>query len=265
MTSPPTLSVVLPMFNEAAAIEGNLQTIVSTLGASGESFEVICVSDGSTDATAENARRVDDRRVVVLEYAENAGKGYALRYGSMRATGRYVGWLDADLDLHPDSLLVFLDLARDRDLDIVVGSKRHPRSIVDYPGRRRAYSWLYQQLVRVLFGLRVRDTQVGIKLFRHETLKDVLPSTLVKRYAFDLEVLALAHACGYRRIEEGPVTLQYRFSGTSVNWRAIYRALLDTAAIFYRLRIRRSYQLPTVNGASAATAGRGIPGHEAGG
>jgi glycosyltransferase involved in cell wall biosynthesis len=232
------------MYNEADAIEGNLRTILSTLDACGTTFEVICVSDGSTDATATNARRVGDDRVTVLEYPANAGKGHALRHGSMRASGEFIGWLDADLDLHPDSLLLFLALARSRQLDIIVGSKRHPDSHVDYPRRRRAYSWLYQQLVRLLFGLRVRDTQVGIKLFRRETLNAVLPITMVKRYAFDLEVLALAHACGFRRIEEAPVDLQYRFSGTSVNWRAIYRALLDTAAIFYRLRLRRSYRLP---------------------
>jgi len=244
MKSPPTLTIVLPMFNEGSRIEGNIRTIIDVVDHSGVDFELICVSDGSTDDTVENAAHVGDPRVVVLEYVDNRGKGYAVRSGSLRARGSFVGWLDADLDLDPASLLVCLSRAQADDLDVVVGSKRHPQSIVDYPLTRRVYSWLYQQLVRVLFGLKVRDTQVGVKVFRRPVLDTVLPITLVKRYAFDLEVLALAHACGFRRIEEAPITLRYQFSGSSVNWRAIRQALHDTAAVFYRLRLRRSYALP---------------------
>ena len=124
---------------------------------------------------------------------------------------------------------------------MVVGSKRHPDSDVAYPRRRRIYSGLYQLLVRALFSLDVRDTQVGMKLFRREVLDRVLPVVLVKRYAFDLEVLAVSRHFGFRRIVESPITLEYRFTGSGVGWRAIANALWDTAAVFYRLRVRGYY------------------------
>jgi hypothetical protein len=180
--------------------------------------------------------------VRVLSYDRNLGKGYALRTGSAAARGDVVAWIDSDLDLDPSGLGSFLELMTDEGLHAVVGSKRHPDSEVSYPARRRVYSWCYQQLVRVLFRLDVRDTQVGMKLFRREVLDEVLPIVLVKRYAFDLEILAVARAFGFDRIAEAPVRLDYQFSATGVNWRAIAQALWDTAAVFYRLRLLRFYE-----------------------
>ena len=101
-------------------------------------------------------------------------------------------------------------------LDFAIGSKRHPDSVVHYPRSRRVVSWLYQQLVRLLFGLDVRDTQVGLKVFRREVTDEVLPLLLVKRFAFDLELLAVSSSLGFSRIEEQPIDLQYRFTGSGV-------------------------------------------------
>src|SRR5262249_56680272 len=95
---------------------------------------------------------------------------------------------------------------------------------------------------RLLFSLNVRDTQVGLKVFSRGVADDVLPLLLVKQFAFDLELLAVARALGHGRVRELPVTLDYRFTGSGVRSRAVLRALLDTAAVFYRLRILRTYQ-----------------------
>jgi glycosyltransferase involved in cell wall biosynthesis len=239
----PALSVVAPAFNQAGTIASTLREIVRRLDARGLDFELIVVSDGSRDGTFDAARGVEaeDARVRVIDYDRNLGKGFAVRTGSRAARGEWVAWIDSDLDLDPSRVAEFLDRARADDLDVVVGSKRHPESDVAYPRRRRVYSWLYQMLVRALFSLDVRDTQVGMKLFRREVLEDVLPVVLVKRYAFDLEVLAVARHFGHTRIVESPITLEYRFTGSGVGWRAIVNALWDTAAVFYRLRIRRHY------------------------
>src|SRR5207302_4006027 len=100
----------------------------------------------------------------------------------------------------------------------------------------------YQQLNRLLFRLDIRDTQVGLKLFSRGVVDDVLPLLLVKRFAFDLELLAVGAALGHGRVRELPVRLDYRFSGSELRSRAVARALVDTMAIFYRLRILRTYQ-----------------------
>ncbi len=107
---------------------------------------------------------------------------------------------------------------------------------------RRIASWCYQQLNRVLFGLDLRDTQVGLKVFSRDVSDNVIPLLLVKRFAFDLELLAVSNALGHDRVREMPVRLEYRFTGSEVTSLAALRTLWDTAAIFYRLRILRTYR-----------------------
>lgn len=237
----PFLSVVVPAFNQEQTIAENVRVIAEELGGLPCTWEIVVVSDGSTDCTLARLMTVRDRRIRVLGYPTNKGKGNALKVGSQASQGRYIAWLDSDLDLSPASIGPMLHAIMQGDANAVIGSKRHPASEVDYPLRRRLYSRAYQGLVQLLFGLHVRDTQVGVKVFEGRVLKGVLPLVLVKRYAFDLEVLVVARHLGFRRIEEHPVRLEYQFTGSGVNTRAVLLALLDTFAIFYRLRLRRSY------------------------
>jgi glycosyltransferase involved in cell wall biosynthesis len=242
-SSRPLLSVVVPVYNLAGAIADNARTIRRRVeGALGEPIELIVVSDGSSDRSEERVLERGPGLARVIHYDRNLGKGYAVRTGALAARGRFVSFVDADLELDPGAIADYLRLAERESLDFVIGSKRHPDSIVHYPRSRRVGSWLYQQLVRVLFHLDVRDTQVGLKLFRREVAEQVLPLLLVKQFAFDLEFLAVAHALGFGRIREQPVTLRYRFTGSGVRSPAVLLALVDTAAIFYRLRVLRYYQ-----------------------
>jgi glycosyltransferase involved in cell wall biosynthesis len=239
----PLLSVVIPVYNQAGTIVDNVSTIRERVESGlGESVELIVVSDGSIDASEERLLEDDSHRARVIHYDRNLGKGFAIKTGALAARGRWISYVDADLDLDPASIVDFLALAQQDSLDFVIGSKRHPDSLVHYPTSRRVASWLYQKLVRLLFNLDVRDTQVGLKLFRREVAEQVLPLLLVKQFAFDLEFLAVSRALGYRRIEEQPVTLEYRFTGSGVRSPAVMLALVDTAAIFYRLRILHYYQ-----------------------
>ncbi len=134
---------------------------------------------------------------------------------------------------------------------MVLGTKSHPESDVVYPPLRRLYSFGYQQLTRLLFRLPTRDTQTGIKLIRRETLAAVLPKMLEKRFAFDLELLVVARRMGYRNFVELPVQIAERFT-TTISPKAVWRTLLDTLAIFYRLRAAHFYgpQLAPASGHS---------------
>ena len=240
----PVLSVVVPVYGGATTIVENVGVIRRAVeaGVDGE-IELIVVSDGSVDATAEIllASR-DETTARVIHYDRNLGKGYAVRAGALASHGAWVAFIDSDLDLDPASIPVFLDVARRDQLDFAIGSKRHPDSVVHYPRSRRVASWCYQQLNRILFRLDVRDTQVGVKVFSRDVVDNVMPLLLVKQFAFDLELLAVSHALGYGRIRELPVRLDYRFGGSLVRSSAVAKALIDTAAIFYRLRILRTYQ-----------------------
>ena len=238
---PVDLSVVVPAYREGRRIYDNLKRLLGELDKLDATYEVVVVSDGNTDTTVREARRVGSPRVRVFHYPMNIGKGFALSLGVDQSVGRLVTFIDADMELDPANIGGFIETMERTDCDAVIGSKRHPLSQVSYPRFRRLQSWAYQQLVRVLFNLDVRDTQTGLKLFRREVLAEALPLLAIKRFAFDLELLVVANHLGYKNICEAPIRLDYQFE-SSVNLWSAWRVLWDTAAIFYRLRILRYYQ-----------------------
>ena len=89
-----------------------------------------------------------------------------------------------------------------------LAASMHPESKVDYPAIRRVYSWGYYILLLILFRLNVRDTQTGLKLFKAEVIKPVMRQILVKRFAFDIEVLAIINARGYK-ITSAPIEVVF--------------------------------------------------------
>ncbi len=238
------ISVIMPAYNEARHIVKNLIEVVETLSGFEYDFEVIVVDDGSPDKTYLEAAKLlsmHPERVRVVHYDENRGKGNALICGTTFAKGDYVVFLDADMDLHPSQLPTLFGIMDAQGADVVIGSKRHPASVVNYPWHRRAGSWGYYSLIRLLFGLPVKDTQTGMKVFKHTVLSRVFPRVLVKRFAFDIEVLANAHRLGYT-IVDAPVTLEFqRGAFGRIKPRDIYRIMMDTAAIFYRMHIIKYY------------------------
>ncbi len=237
---PPILSIIVPTYCDGARIYANLVKLDRALTVIGEPYEIIVVSDGNVDNTHDEARRLDAPHVRVYHYARNMGKGFALRYGMARSRGEIITFIDGDGDIDPSLIALYLRIARKTGADVVVGSKRHPDSQVVYPLLRRLYSATYQALLRILFNLQVRDTQVGIKLFRREVVAAVLPRIVVKRYAFDLELLVVARHLGFARVVEAPVYIGQRFSST-INRRAIISILWETAAIFYRKNVLHYY------------------------
>ncbi len=233
------LTVVVPYYNPGSALRETVQRAVEVLHGTGISFEIVTVSDGSTDGSDASLEGIDPE-VVVQVAIPHAGKGMAVRAGLARGRGRYLGFIDGDGDVPPELLAEFVEVVREKHPDVVLGSKRHPDSQVVYPVARRLYSWGYQQLVRVLFHLDVRDTQAGIKLVRREVLCEVLPKMVEQGYAFDLEMLVIARRLGYRDLVEAPVRIGIRFSST-VSRRVVFDMLRDTFAIWRRLRSGDTY------------------------
>lgn len=237
------LSVIVPSYNGASYIGDTITRLRRCLNEANIRHEVIVVSDGSWDGTGRIAIEtgIDDLRVV--HYPQNRGKGFALRTGLARARAPYIAFIDSDGDLDPADLTKFFQLMALYDAHLVIGSKRHPLSEIQYPWTRRLMSWVYHKLVRLLFGLKVRDTQTGIKLVRRDVLLAVLPVLLEKRFAFDLEFIVAARRLGYRRVLEAPVSLSYKFAST-ISASAARGVLLDTAAIWYRRFVLHWYDDP---------------------
>ena len=234
------LTLVVPYYNPGALLRANLEATLEVLAGTGATFEVVAVSDGSTDGSDRSIEAITDAHLQRVTLAANQGKGAALAAGLVLGRGRYLGFIDADGDLDPALLAAFVDLARLHEPDVVLGSKRHPLSSVEYPPLRRVYSKGYQLLVRAMFRLDLRDTQTGLKLVRRDVLAAALPRMVEKRFAWDLELFVVARHLGYRRFLEAPVRLRHRFTST-VSWRSVWRTFADTLAIFYRLRALRWY------------------------
>lgn len=235
-----TLSLITPVFREPR-IDENLLVIDAELKKTWLPYELIVVNDGSDAVTTTLLNSVSLPSLRVFTYAANRGKGFALRYGFEKSSGDLVCFMDADLQLHPQQIALFTNLMTLVDADVVIGSKRHPLSQVEYGPHRRLYSWGFQQLVRILFNLNITDTQVGLKLFRRHVLEMVMPRLVVKKWALDLELLVVAKYLGFNRILEAPVHLRWQEGTSNINWKAIPNILQDTLAVFYRKHIKRHY------------------------
>lgn len=234
------LTVVMPYYNPGELLAGNLAATLEVLAGTGETFEVIAVSDGSTDGSEHSIENISDPHLRRVVLPANQGKGAAVAAGLILGRGRYLGFIDADGDLDPNLLANFVTLMRVHEPDVLLGCKRHPLSLVDYPRLRTVYSRGYQFLIRAMFRLDLRDTQTGIKLIRRDVLAAALPRMVEKRFAWDLELLVVARRLGYRRFLEAPIVLRHQFTST-VSWRSVRRTFIDTLGIFYRLYALRWY------------------------
>lgn len=254
-TARPGLTVVMPAYRQERTIAEDLSRVVGVLASANLDFEILVVVDGHLDNTHEIATAIaeSEPRVRVLGYEVNRGKGHAVRHGFASARGDLVAFLDAGMDIDPKALIRAVVAQRTTRADVVVGSKRHPLSVVAYPPIRRIYSGGYQLLTRLLFGFDVHDTQVGMKLFRREVIEAVAPRLLVKRFAFDVELLAVAYLLGFRRFVEVPVTIVHDGFASSVRLRSVFEMLWDTMAVWYRAKIRRHYTRSELQSESVAS------------
>lgn len=238
------LSVVVPAYKQEKTIKEDLENIDLTLESGLPShlrYEIICVVDGFLDKTYENAKRAKSKNIRVIGYEENKGKGYAVRYGMKSAKGDLISFLDAGRDISPKGVMMLISHMEWYDADIIVGSKRHPASMVNYPMLRKILSIGYHFGVKILFNFSVTDTQSGIKIFKKKVVDAILPRLLVKRYAMDIEMLAVARYLGFKRIYEAPIEVHFDNKTSSVRWHTIFRMFWDTMAVFYRLRILHYY------------------------
>lgn len=232
----------MPAYNEEVHIYENILETKKVFEEDGTPYEIIVSDDGSKDKTFERAQKVEKEfpNVIAVQNPVNLGKGQALREGFAKATGDYIVFLDSDLDLHPSQIHLLFDIMEKEKADVVIGSKRHPQSQVNYPSDRKVISNGYFFLVKLMFGLPIRDTQTGLKLFKYEVLKKVFPRILVKRFAFDLEMLAVAHHYGYK-IAEAPVVVHHRWKFGRIGFKPIWETWWDTMAVFYRMKILKYY------------------------
>jgi len=239
-----SVSLIVPAYKEERTIIKQIKILDLVLSKISNNYEIIIVVDGFNDDTYKNAKKIKLHSLKVLGYEKNMGKGFAIKYGVKEASKEIIGFIDSGMDLDPTEISLMIDIMQWNKADIVIGSKLHPESKVKYPIWRKILSWGYRMLTRTLFGFKVRDTQVGLKIFKKKAAKEIFSRIIIKRFAFDIEVLTVAYKLGYKKIHEAPVKLNFNKASsiTSSNfWKVIFWMLWDTAAVFYRLRIIKYY------------------------
>lgn len=244
------ISLIVPTYKQEKTIIEDIKSLKKAIESLPYKFELIIVVDGFVDNTFRVLQKFKSPEIKVVGYEENRGKGYAVRYGMLRGKGDLIGFIDAGMDIDPTSISMLLNHMIWYNADVIIGSKLHPASQVNYPFTRKILSWGYRTFIRLLFGLKIRDSQVGMKLFKREVVEDVFPRLLVKRFAFDIEILAVAYNRGFKRIYEAPIKLTFNNASSIIGsnfWNAIFLMMWDTAAVFYRLKILHYYNKPLRN------------------
>lgn len=237
------ISIIMPAYNEAGRIASSIEETAKTFNGFDCAWELLVIDDGSKDNTYDVACSLLEKythQLIVKKIPANLGKGAAIKLAVEHVTGDYAVWLDADMDLHPRQIPTLFDIMFLDDASVVIGSKLHPNSKVIYPLQRRIISKVYYLLIRFLFDLPCHDTQTGLKLFKSEVLKRIFPLMVVKKFAFDLEVLAIVNHLGYR-IAEAPIVLEPRRRYGRIGLGAIFATFLDTMAVFYRMNFLKYY------------------------
>jgi dolichyl-phosphate beta-glucosyltransferase len=238
-----TLSLVIPAYNEEARLPALLDTLatsaVEAVADGGfELRETLVVDDGSDDRTPAilaEAESMNPKLRSVRAGERNAGKGAAIAAGVRHAEGDYVLLADVDLST-PLEELPKLSLAIRSGADLAVGSRALDRTVVDRgPVHRKLMGRVFNDAVRLMTGLELRDTQCGFKLMPTGIAKTLLAEQTCPGFSFDVELLMRADRAGLR-IAEVPVVYVHDSRSRVRVISSTYRMLRDVAGLSYRLR-----------------------------
>ena len=199
------LSIVIAAYNEESRIGESLLKIKDYLDEKDNDYEIIVVDDGSTDNTRQVAAdyKSEITNLKVIGYPINKGKGYALRQGVFASKGEAVLLTDADLSTPIDELARLLPLIADRAYEIAIGSRalKASKILKKQPWWRQGMGKIFNRIVKILVLDDFNDTQCGFKLFSGNAARGLFKCGRINRFAYDVEILALAKERGYRILE----------------------------------------------------------------
>jgi dolichyl-phosphate beta-glucosyltransferase len=214
----PAYSIVIPAYNESARIGRTLERILAHVRERNWNAEFVVVNDGSTDGTAALVREIASQvgNLVLIENPGNRGKGYSVRNGMLHASGEIVLFSDADLS-SPIEEADKLFAALEAGADVAIGSRwlRAELQTERQPLYRQLFGRIFNLLLRMILGLRYKDTQCGFKAFTQRAVQLIFPPQQIERWGFDPELLFLARKFGLK-VEEVPVAWAHR-EGTTIH------------------------------------------------
>jgi dolichyl-phosphate beta-glucosyltransferase len=242
-----SVSIIIPAYNEEDRLPETLRATVAYFAARGEEFDLLVVDDGSQDGTVSVVSRFasahPDVSVECLSYGGNRGKGYAVRYGMLRAQGQMRLFCDADLATPPGQYEVVLAGMRDKGAAIGIGSRplRASNLMVHQPWHREMLGRGFNWAVRMLAVPGIADTQCGFKVFTSDAAQEVFSRCRLDSFASDSESLYVATRLGYV-IAEVPIRWSHK-EGSKVNMvRDGLRTLFDLMTVRRLHRTLRALQ-----------------------
>jgi len=230
------LSIILPVYNESKIIRPNLEKVNDYLQTLGLEYEIIVVNDGSTDDTLKQISSIKEKRVSVISYGQNRGKGFAVNRGMTSARGRYRLFMDMDLSTELTEIPKFLKLVRDGLCDICVGN-RHAVRLLDQKRswHRALLGRIFAILSSVCTGYRLEDFTCGFKIFTAPACEKIFPRQHIDGWAFDTELITIAHQLRLN-IRQEPVVWTHH-EGSKVNiLKSIFTSSLGLIKIWHELR-----------------------------
>jgi len=246
------ISLIIPMYNPGLAAEQCFHRVRDFLRFRRETWEVVFVSDGSTDSSVATLRRLcqvhDEKRFQVIEYTPNRGKGFAVKTGMLAARGKYRLFTDIDL-----FFLHTLGKAADALKDgaaMVIASRTHthsefaaPFTLIHYLYRRKLQSMIFSRVVRTLLPIPQRDTQAGLKGMSAEVAERLLPHTQIQGFSFDCEWLMAATKM-HIPVVEIPVCVRYGNTASTIRMTTGLRMLRE----LWQIRQAWSRSIPEPQG-----------------
>lgn len=238
------LSIVMPAYNEEKLIYQSIMKTLDIVSGFVREIELIAVNDGSKDNTkAEILRAVrKDKRVRLVTSDKNRGKGNAIISGVSQAEGKYIAFVDADLELNPAQLEGYLKKMLDDNADVVIGCKFHKGSKLKLPFKMKSNKYVLLYNAYNIISSYVKDTQTGLKVFKAEAIKPIGHLIMNTGFAYDIELLVAMHRRGFK-IAEMPVEVVFvRDKGVNrIGIKDCVRAFADTWAIFARVYFKHYY------------------------
>jgi glycosyltransferase involved in cell wall biosynthesis len=199
-----TYSIVIPAYNESARLGLTLEKIIDCVNSSQWDAEIVVVNDGSRDDTAAIARSFAEKypQISVIENPGNRGKGYSVRNGMLHATGKILLFSDADLS-SPLEEAAKLFSAIHAGADVAIGSRWLDADLQTrkQPLYRQLFGRIFNLILRVVLGLKFKDTQCGFKAFTRAAALAIFPLQHIERWGFDPELLFLARKMGFHAVE----------------------------------------------------------------
>jgi len=230
------LSVIIPVYNEGKIIRRNLQAVDAYLQTLGFEYEIVIVNDGSSDDTLEQVTAMSGQHIGVITYAENKGKGFAVNRGMMASQGRYRLFMDMDLSTELTEIPKFLQCVREGRCDICVGNRHSVRLWAQKrPWYRALLGKIFAFLSSVSSGCPLEDFTCGFKIFTAQACDKVFPHQSIYNWAFDTELLSIAHHAGLR-IHQEPVAWHHHDNSKVRIGPAMMTSLMSLVKIYFNKR-----------------------------